>query len=775
MAIRTTDWNLGITVEGLGDASAAHDDKMWRFSRLQQEAATGGADLHVPVLGEYPSTFAAEVDFRGGRSSLGGFAVELQAQGEDSSGVDVATRMYRSRYRPIGFVGVALTSSTATITINDASGSAITTLSLPLGIALERECLVLDSHSGSGVYVCQRGQFGTIAVAHAIGETDDTAIFESEHWHIPADREVTLFRTQTNRDQTNEEVITRGVVRGVSAPPGRIRLDCSGPLELLQLRQLCSRMLQGNVALKSPVSLTLNSDLEGNTEPNYALAAAFNDAISANNHRALFMIDDKHAVLNDWVELTTLHQPKIIVFRAAGVPEAANQSRQFAGSPPLLDLEAVAGKRWNEFFSLHPTAPALTTGGAKLGAATVNGNAITGSLFVCLLQCLLTTPDGSNHATYDLGSATSPRIYDNLGFGVNASLVDVRGIEDLAIELADVGQMPLLHLGLDGKAFDGLDFFQSALKVLGCVLTQGSEGKLSVVRFRDTARLSTPAIPQADVIGMPVQRKRVEDTFDSLTVEYADIPGVGTVKDTFDDVIKKRRLISGRHRSSTLNARGIEDRDLFRGPIIARHVQRYHYPIPELTFTTLRSQSHWPGDVVTLTHDKVYGASSRGITAGVLLITGRSEDIKDGTINYRSLQVGVAYAKTGLIAPAAQVQSFDGGTDTITFNNSVYTSVVGAGDDLTSDTGDTTWPVGAEVMILTAALAVRDAGPFEVTASSGSTVTLDSTPTGIVANDVLVPAKWDDADATQKAKWSWIADGSLGLGAAPDIAYEWTL
>ena len=776
---RKTDWNLGAKVEGLGDAAAAHDDKRWRWSQLYQETTTGGGDLYVPVMVDFPSSFAAEVDFRGARSSLGGFSFEMQAQGTGASGIDTASRFYRSRYVPVGFLGLALAAADLTITIVDAAGTAITSLSLPLGIALERECLVLTAHSGSGVYVCKRGEFGTVAAAHSIGAADDTAIFESEHWHIPADREVVLFRCQRNRDLTNEETITRGVVRGVSSPsPDRIRVDCAGPLELLQLRQLCSRLWRASLNIKSANSLIPVLSEETWNDPDYAKPAARDDSDVTGDFRMLLMLDGKSAVNQFWEALSTRFTPNARI-QAVTSRESDGLTRPFAGSPLLIDVSQFASKQCWEFFSLHPDAPGLNAAGAKLGAAEVNGIALSSNLFVALLQCLLTTPDGGNHATYDLGDSTNRRLYDNLGFGVGSTLVNITGIEDLALELADLGRMPLLHFGVKGEGFDGLEFFQEALKVLGCVLTSGDDGKLSVVRFRDVARLSTPSIPQADVVGIPRQFKRITDTFDSLVVEYADIPGVGTITDTFDDVINQRRLLSGRHRSSSLKAGGIADRDLFRGPIIARHVQRYHYPIPQIDIETLRSQDHWPGDMVKLTHNKIYGPDSRGVTEATMLVTGRNESIKDGTIGYNLLYVGAAYARVGLIAPSAEVLSYDTGTNLLAFpSNEVYSTVVGPGDDLTSDKGATTWPVGSFVMILRKALGIRDAGPFEVTAVGSGTVTLDADPIGIIPGDVMVPAEYQDVkdnDSVALAKWIWMADSSDTLGTDLDAAYEWTL
>ena len=456
-----TDWNLGITVEGLGDADAAHLDRQYRFSRLYQDTTAGGGDLYIPAVTEYPSSFAAEVDFRGARSSLGGFAVELQAQAVGPGGVDVATRMYRSLYVPIGFVGLAMSSSVATITINDADGTAITSLSMPLGIALERECLVLTAHSGSGVYVCSRGEFGTVAAAHAIGDGDDTAIFESEHWHIPADRQVVMFRTQRNRDQSNEEVITRGVVRDVSSPtPDRIRLDCAGPLELLQLRQPCGKLWSGTVELVAH-NVGRVRGRSASTSPGYANLTTRQDDPSSGLHHALLMVDGKHAVINLWEEVSLRINPNVHVF--TGEEE---WTTGFVGSPRIKLIEDIDGKKAHEFFSLHPTAPDLSPAGLRLGSATVNGTALTANLFAALLQCLLTTPDGSNHATYDMGDTSNPRIYDNLGFGVPASLVNITGIEDLALELADIARMPLLHFGVDGEGFDGLEFFQQACQLL---------------------------------------------------------------------------------------------------------------------------------------------------------------------------------------------------------------------------------------------------------------------------------------------------------------------
>jgi hypothetical protein len=772
------EWNLGIKIEGLGDADAAHDDKQWRFSRMYQNTDVGGGDLYIPVLTDFPSSFAAEVDFRGARSSLGGFAVELQAQGTgDDTATDVASRLYRSRYVPVGYLGAALTNNGTSITVHTAGGAAVTTLvsSGITGIALERECIVLVSHDGSGVYTCVRGQFGTVAVAHSIAQGDDTAIFNSEHWHIPADREVTLFRVRVDRDILSEQVITRGVVRGVSAPrPGVIRLDCAGPLELLQLRTLCGSLWSTSVAVEGPGLLRTGSAGRVWNSSDHIAPVHRNDADASNEHRMLLNIDGKHAVIQKWHQSSERLQAAITVV-AVGHP-ARERSPSFAGSPDIYDVSQLGGKRAWEFFSLHPSAPDLDASGGKLGKATVNGTAVTSNVLVALLQCLLTTPDGSNHATYDLGDTTNPRLYENLGFGVKSSLVDIAGIETLALQIGDYARMPNLNFGTKGEGFDGLEFFQAALKVLGCVITSGEDGKIAVVRFTDIARLDVTTVPQGDVVGMPVQRKRVEDTFDSLKVEYAEIIGRGTLTDTFEDVINHRRLLSGRHRSSTLDARGVIDRDLMRGPIIARHVQRYHYPIPELRVEMLRSQDWWPGDVIKLTHDKVYaGDGTRDVTAATMLVTGRNEDIKRGVISYRLLDVGVAYNRVGLIAPAARVTAWDSGTKTATLDKDDYTAIIGPNDEITSDAGATTWPVNSEVMFLQPALQVRDAGPFTITAVTNGTVVLDATPTGIAVNDIMVPAQYDDVDATQKAKWIWIAGSDDAVGAAQDDPFEWTL
>lgn len=771
------DWNLGITIEGLGNASAGHDDKRWRWTRLYQDTGTGGDDLQVPVLTDFPSTFAAEVDFRGARSSIGGFSVELQSVKPDRLGTTAASRLYRSRYVSIGLLGAAMTAAQSTITIVDSGGTAVTDLvdSGSLGIALERECLILTSHTGSGVYACTRAEFGTVAAAHSVDDGADTAIFESEHWHIPADREVTVYRVQQNKGQLNEDVITRGVIRGVSSPsPDRIRLDCAGPLELMQLRQLCGKLWRGVTGPISGEVLKVTSTGDSFAAGAYTNPVHRNDEDGSDQNRMLLAIDGKHAVKQRWETVTARFVPFIRVHATFAL--GGQLSAPFAGSPLLLDLTRLQNVKCHEFFSLHPDAPDLDAAGTRLGKADVNGTTLESNLFVALLQCLLTTPDGGNHATYDLGDTTNPRLFDNLGFGIKSSLVDVAGIQNVALEVGDLGRMPLLHFGLDGEGFDGLEFFQQALKVVGCVLTSGDQGKLSVVRFRDVARLDAPSIPQADVVGIPVQNKRVADTFDSLAVEYAEIPGVGTVTDTFEDVINHRRLLSGRHRASSLDARGVEDRDLFTGPIIARHIQRYHYPIPEITFECLRSQDHWPGTIVKLTHDKVWGASSRGVTDATLLIVGRNESISSGTIRYRALDVGVAYGRVGLIAPSARVSAWDGGTMTVSIADStVYTSIVGPSDEITSDSGSTTWPVGAEVQFLKPDLSVRDAGPFTVVTTTDGSLTIDGTPTGLTANDVMVPADYDDADATQLAKWIWLADSNNAIGTGNATAFEWTL
>ena len=204
---------------------------------------------------------------------------------------------------------------------------------------------------------------------------------------------------------------------------------------------------------------------------------------------------------------------------------------------------------------------------------------------------------------------------------------------------------------------------------------------------------------------------------------------------------------------------------------------RFHDPIPLIQLETLRTADYWPGAVVTVSHQYLFGPSAtRGVTGAVMLVVDRTESLNaDGhSIAYGLLYVGALIGSTSYIAPSAVVASWS--SPVLTLESNVYTlPTVGHGPfrlDVPNDSAATNpWEAGDFIQLCDQYGTVRDAkvvidevGVDSITIDA-STLTGGVTP---VATDIVRVSKYGNSVARQKALWVYVADATNLLdGDAP--------
>ena len=660
---------LALKITSLGDDSSSATDRRWRFS---WGVPTGGTsdwrDLFIDsLIDEFPAEIATSVDFRAARTTTGALTVKLQKIPA------VTTRLYRKRHLRIGRLRSDISATGLSCRIDDNSGTAIAGLT-GTTIALERECITLGAYSAPN-YTITRGRLGTVASSHP-GYADtigaDSECYNADHGHLREDREVVLIRVPTDGEEADEEVIYRGALRNLSS---------SGPVISIETRTVVE-YLRGRKLMSNPWRRRLQyvSDSEARIVPIVDDPAIHRGTIDG-QVRLPISIEGQAALLNRYDPYITGSAEEMAV---QPTQLGGTRSQPFAGGKTPDKIPEEGADIW-EFCSLSPQSPGINSGGPRLGQET-SLSAEDANPFTFLLQVLLTTVEGDNHPTYDLGNSSRPRVGENLGLGIPSDLVDIDAIE--TVRARTPAYMPSLHLGFDGKAIDALELLQRIMRVYGCVVTIGEAYKLTVVKLESVRRTFGASVTDGDFIGLEDDDLALTTTFDRVSVTYRDLPGRDSVVEGFTDEINRRRLASGRHDVIDLDASGVYSRDRVSS-LVQGLIQRFHAPIPRLRFKLNNVSPLWPGDLVSVTWAPPIGTSgTRGLTSETFLIVGRRFSLKTASISYDALDVGAAFGRIGLISGALKLTS---GTP-VTWTNKVGCS--SSSDQLTK-TAANGWNAGA--------------------------------------------------------------------------------
>lgn len=702
---------LALRVEGLGKGIyGTGTDGLYRWA-LEQPFVNDSSGVYVSgALVGLPDEIGFECDFRAGRSSVGGLTFQLLAFVEDAP-LQPEQAFYTQRPLVIAKLLEGLSSGTGTSTLyTDTPG--LTGRTLILG----NEALYMESEDSSSTYTATRGVLGTRAAIHGdpggeIRGQDDDEIFDADDGPILRGRRVELIEVDSDGDYADEVVLWTGVIDEISHPtPNVIEIGCTSALDHLRDRRLCESLWRGR-----RFSHDAPTALGGSGGAGYIRVGGTNSY----DARALYAWGDKTAVLS----APPGARPD------SPITIDSERSTLLYADSALIDWNDEPPQEVWQFFSTAPQAPDLGT-----------GRRLSNNLATLTLQILTTTPLGTNYdsaggaTNYDLGDA-------NIGAGVDWELVDVEGIERARRRLGDLLRVDAVHLGAEGKPVEALAWLSSLWRPYGGVLTGGSGGLITVALFADSTEAGSVAtsINVDDIAERvePSQRRRLSDAIDSITIAYADRPGVDPIVDTFNDVFNRRRQLKAPSTSrEELDLLGCDDRQLVLD-LGAAYIQRYNVPIPESTLSLLGQTDLWPGDLCRVTLGMLSGRDVETPVSGEIhLVTGRRYVRKGGNrVTYRLLAVSQIYSNRGAWAPSVQVTSWDSGTSTVTCDANAYT------------TGDGPFSTDVEAFSTfgTADLMILDAGDLSVkaTCSSSSYGTNTITLTGLggytpVAGDILV-------------------------------------
>lgn len=750
---------LGIRIEGIGDATASTaSNKLYRWvtdRSLLDDAATADSDaLYKNALHLFPSELGFTADFRNGTVGAGKQTFELRGHS------DLWSQVFRYRHAAVAKLASDLTKTATSITL-DTSGLSGT-------VYLEREAIQLGAESPTNTYACTRGVLETTATAHGSDQDDDRDVFSTVH--VLSGRFIEFLAIDWGTDSAygSETVLWAGVVRKVTAPsPERVRIEADSALSLIRGAKLMREQWRGTI---TDASRSQNGQVvwrEIRIEPDTSKPNAKRpDAGYTNNRRHIAATKDGAAVIDHVLVDAGLTTARGVV----------NDDTAVFGRSPIPEWR-MGDQAW-EVLSSAPDAPANNSSEDK------NTLPLASNPAVLLLQLLLSTDNGGsaggNHATYDTGVA-------NIAGGIPASLVDVSQIEAWGHRYfgsltKDTGHLDSFHLGAEGKPESLYDVIQQRiLRPFGALLVQGRAGKLAVASFADAVPWGvTNAISEGQILYPPPisQDRRIEDAVDRLEMEYSAWPGRDPDRLNVEDAIKHRRQLPGWSSTLRFDLGGMSDLDQAR--VLAEQlVIRLHDPIPLITLETLRTADFWPGDVVHVSHQYLFGPSAtRSVTNGVMLVVDRAEILgKDGhSIRYGLRYVGAVTGSTSYIAPSAVVASWSSPTLTLTSN--VYTSATyGPFESDVPDDDDATnpWESADKIQICDQYGTVRDASVTVDTDGIGTdtlkldTGTLSVTP---VAGDIVRVAAYSTSVTRQQDLWIYVADSSNQLGgAASDKKY----
>ncbi len=759
-------YQYSVRIEGVGDVSASTaTNKLTRycFGRAGFDApATVDPDsLYTDGLLAWPGELATEIDFLAGRAVTGDQTFDIA-----ETDANRAT-FYRTRHTELTTLVADMTATQTTIDLAMSGVDGV--------VYLEREAIDVDGASetnpSAGVYRynCTRAVLETQARSHASSETDDRAVYSTQH--ILAGRLVQLVRTPLDASSAYDEAVRwsgflRNVTRIAHSDGAALRLHVDSLLQRVEQTPILLDLAQGVVELASvdDVSLIARGRFLLNTSAE-ALAGGRN---VTGTRQAIVIIDDQY-----------LARASYVPFQDATVFGANVTALEFVGpgarprdADAVLDL---SGRPVREVFSSASFAPSNED---TPGDNTLPLQADRGELLLQLLTSTRNASTAGSNGSYDTG-------VDALAGEMPSSLIDL----DALAQWATTGQpYDDILIGAEAAPVKLGELVRSLLAPDLSVLTVTREGKLTVKRMADLDQYGSTSnvLDGNNVLSVVVEQDRqLYDAVDRFVLRFDEQPGVGFSTISAQDKIKYKRQPRGEHDTFEATARGVRDRDLALS-LATAIIQRYHDAIPVVTVATNPLEDHDVGDVLRVTHPQILdGAGAYGVTSQVMLVISRREVFTDTEhfITYKLADVGLTHPRDGYITPSWKVSAWSSPTLTVEANAFTATYAAAPGDPLgdgssrqdidACDAGDKLDLVrdGAilvealEVASVTRASNAIALTTASVTALSGAGVTP-------AAGDILRVTKYASAVTSQQDDWIFVADASNALGSDTAKTYR---
>lgn len=760
-------YQYSVRIEGVGDVSASTaTNKLTRycFGRAGFDApSTVDPDsLYTDGLLAWPGEIATEIDFLAGRAVTGDQTFDLAETDA------IRATFYRTRHTELTTLAADMTATQTTIDLALSGVDGV--------VYLEREAIDVDGSSetnpSAGVYRynCTRAVLETQARSHASSETDDRAVYSTQH--ILAGRLVQLIRTPLDASSAYDETVRwsgflRNVTRIAHSDGAALRLHVDSLLQRIEQTPILLDLAQGVAMINGIDEVSLVA--HGDDFPLNKEAPSFAGGRNVTGTReALVIIDDQYLAVADYAPFSdpTVFGAVIRLLRFVG------PGRQPRNVDEALDLRR---RPVREVFSSASFAP------SNEDTPAVNTLPLRSNRGELLLQLLTSTRNGATagpNGAYDTG-------VDALAGEFPIGLIDT----DEILQWATTGQpYDDILIGAEAAPVNLGELVRSLLAPDLSVLTVTREGKLTVKRMADLDRYgdTSNVLDGDNVLSIVVEQDRqLYDAVDRFVLRFNEQPGIGFSTISAQDKIKYKRQPRGEHDTFEATARGVRDRDLALS-LAAAIIQRYHDAIPVVTVATNPLEDHDVGDVLRVTHPQILdGAGAYGVTSQIMLVISRREVFTDAEhyITYKLADVGLTHPRDGYITPSWEVSAWSSPTLTVEANAFTATYAAAPGDPLgdgssrrdidACDAGDKLDLVrdGAiliealEVASVTRASNAIKLTTASVTALSGAGVTP-------AAGDILRVTKYASAVTTQQDDWIFVADASNALGSDTAKTYR---
>lgn len=732
---------------------------------------TDGVWCHCLPHGRFPGQIAEEIDPATGRSTIGGVTFEVTADAALSNGTTVAQMLYSLTPVAVANLEAVLAYGSTDVQTDDNTGSLA---GVEVFIAETGEVVRLGTHAGVGLFQnCTRGVWGTRAQTVSAGTTEsgNPALYDPTTGPVLAYRQIEYLRVNmdTATSYSDVEVLWVGVVDPlqIARPsPGLITIGAESMLGMLEARKIL--VSPWRTELQPPrvaeVGGSRNRIGAGPITRREWTALGETDRAPSTTSNMLLSLDGEAIMV-----VPTLTQ--VGGGRYRGTFDELDQY-EIAGQSPLLPDEPR--KAWETH---HHT-------GTDPGALPYHRNLLTS-----FLQVLLSTREGNNDATYDVGGDTAGD--EDYGVGIPADLVDVARIEEIRARLGR--RLIQTRNFFNFAKHDGVEvlkWYQERLLPYGIWITQRGT-KLSLALMDDSPLQASVTLTETDDIlgpssapprSEPAHVRRADLATSSIRAEFAFIPGLDVRTDTYVDAVRTRTHRFSDQDAPLFNLHGVDnDRDVSQ--ICALALLRYKNDLGEATFSVLRTsaESFDAGDLIKVTHAKIPNSAggARGVTNAAFLVTLKEPDLSQNTTTIRGLDVGSIYETPGLISPALVVNTYDAGTPAqiVAYTNAAaggFQSGLLDGDprDVPEDASDVA--VGDLFDHCDEHGNLREAD-FTVTGvATGGVVDFDKTPaTAPIQGDLFLPVGYDNASSRQKSRYAALADsgGQLGTGNDPGNQY----
>lgn len=730
---KTGRFIFALKIEGIGSTSnATAADGCYRWCdglRLFDGNApafdTDG--LYRTGLLRWPEFGESSINPRSGESVIAGQTFGLRA-------TDQAVAALWPDYPAVVAKLAATLNRSATSVDLDTSG-------LSGALHIGRECLLLGAESPSNTYAITRAQLLTSAGYHDVDR--DAECFASPWPTGHAGRLVELVKVpRAATAYTDEVVIWRGILSGVATRRGGVELELRCDTALALVKQ--SRIYVDGV-------WRVPGGEHGGSWSTAQYGTPQGGRSVTGERRALVLFGGQYLLRKKWIKQSGA--------TTAFWADPGDLALEAFDDSPLPDggFEALKQLDAREVYASHLGAP------SNVDSPGTDDLPLSSEPGPLILQLLLTTPDGGADADYDLGIRP-------LAGNVPPAVVDKAGILAWNDEVRHLARVDV-YIGLDKP--DGVELWpliRSIAWAFGGVVVESDTGLISVVRVRDVADYGEAnAITQSQVLSVEelTQDRGLEDVVGRVRYKSRQRPGRELDTVTVVDVYTESRTPPGLVDTFEIEAPWLRDTaDIINMGL--GWVQRWHRLPTMIALATHIDADFEPGDVVSLTHDKVLTLGGRGCnTLSALIVAKRPVWGDTPRIEYRAILTGEALDKTGLIAPAGEVSSasaIGGGVFDLTLAADTFVGTTGRGPFAADAAAFDPEVNGANApaKLTDQYGTVRDSS-LTITSRAGNVVRVAGCSVTPVAGDVLLVDDYADANATQQGLWAWIADANNEL------------